>query len=47
MDNNWVVENLNNSLNTWNSKMTEIWQIVTQSPQNFKGRSNMECDNYN
>ena len=34
---NWVVENLNNSLDTWNDKMTEIWQLITQSPQTFKG----------
>lgn len=34
---NWVVDNLNNALNTWNSKMTELWQLVTQSPVNFKG----------
>ena len=34
---NWVVDNLNNSLNTWNSKMTELWQLVTQSPVDFKG----------
>ena len=34
---NWVVDNLNNALNTWNSKMTEVWQLVTQSPVDFKG----------
>lgn len=36
-DSNWIVENLNNALNTWNSKMVEIWQLLTQSPQTFKG----------
>jgi hypothetical protein len=35
--NNWVVDNLNNTLNTWNSKMSEIVQIITQSPKDFKG----------
>ena len=25
------------SLDTWNSKLAEIWQIITQSPENFKG----------
>lgn len=34
---NWVIENLNNALETWNDKMTEIWQLITQSPQTFKG----------
>lgn len=34
---NWVVENLNNALKTWNEKLTEIWQLLTQSPQAFKG----------
>ena len=34
---NWVVDNLNNALETWNDKMTEIWQLITQSPQTFKG----------
>jgi hypothetical protein len=34
---NWVVQNLENALNTWNEKLTEIWQLVTQSPEQFKG----------
>jgi len=34
---NWVVDNIANSLDTWNSKLAEIWQLVTQSPQSFKG----------
>lgn len=34
---NWVIDNLNNALQTWNDKLAEIWQIVTQSPTNFKG----------
>ena len=34
---NWIVDNLNNALNTWNSKMAEIWQLITQSPQTFRG----------
>lgn len=34
---NWVVQNLVNALETWNSKLTEIWQIITQSPETFKG----------
>ena len=34
---NWVVQNLVNALETWNSKLAEIWQIITQSPATFKG----------
>ena len=34
---NWVVQNLENALNTWNEKLAEIWQLITQSPEQFKG----------
>lgn len=34
---NWVVQNLVNALETWNEKLAEVWQIITQSPENFKG----------
>lgn len=37
MSDNWVVQNLQNSLNTWNKKLAEVWQLLTQSPENFKG----------
>ena len=37
MSDNWVVQNLQNALDTWNTKLAEIWQILTQSPENFKG----------
>ena len=37
MSDNWVVQNLQNALDTWNSKLAEIWQILTQSSENFKG----------
>jgi len=33
----WIIENLENALNTWNSKMAEIFQLLTQSPETFKG----------
>ena len=39
MSDNWVVQNLENALNSWNEKMSEIWQLVTQSPEDFKGGS--------
>jgi len=34
---NWVTDNLNNALDTWNDKLSEIWQLLTQSPESFKG----------
>lgn len=39
MSDNWVVQNLQNALDTWNEKLAEIWQILTQSPETFKGGS--------
>ena len=37
MSDNWVVQNLQNALNVWNEKLSEIWTLITQSPQTFKG----------
>ena len=37
MSNNWVVENLENALETWNSKLSEIWRLLSESPTEFKG----------
>ena len=39
MSDNWVVQNLENALTTWNEKLSEIWTLITTSPQNFKGGS--------
>ena len=39
MSDNWVVQNLENALETRNSKLSEIWQLLTTSPQQFKGGS--------
>ena len=39
MSDNWVVQNLENALGTWNSKLSEIWQLLAQSPEEFKGGS--------
>ncbi len=33
----WVVENLTNAIDTWNSKLNEIWSLITQSPAEFRG----------
>ncbi len=37
MSDNWIVQNLENALNTWNEKLAEIWTLITQSPEVFKG----------
>lgn len=39
MSDNWVVQNLENALETWNGKLSEIWTLITQSPETFKGGS--------
>ena len=37
MSDNWVVQNLENALETWNEKLAEIWTLITTTPQDFKG----------
>ena len=37
MSNNWVVENLQNALDMWNDKLSEIWRLISESPETFKG----------
>lgn len=39
MSDNWVIQNLENALSTWNEKLTEIWSLLTATPQEFKGGS--------
>ncbi len=34
---NWIIGNLENAIETWNSKMAEIFQLLTQTPETFKG----------
>lgn len=34
---NWIVQNLENALNTWNGKLAEIWELLTISPEHFRG----------
>ena len=34
---NWVVQNLMKALETWNGKLSEIWELLTQSPETFRG----------
>lgn len=39
MSDSWVVQNLQNALNTWNEKLAEMWKLLIQSPKTFKGGS--------
>ena len=32
-----IIENLQKALNTWSSKLAEIWDLITQTPETFKG----------
>lgn len=32
-----IIDNLINAINTWNEKLMEIWLLLTESPQTFKG----------
>lgn len=37
MSDNWIVGNLQSAFNTWNDKLTEIWSLVSTSPETFRG----------
>ncbi len=37
MSDNWIVQNIQRALEVWNEKLSEIWMLITQSPQEFKG----------
>ncbi len=37
MSDNWVVQNLEYALETWNRILAEIWSLLTTSPEDFKG----------
>ena len=37
MSDDWVVQNIQNALDTWNGKLAEIWNLLITSPQDFKG----------
>ena len=36
MSDNWVVQALQNALDIWDSKLNEIWNLITQTPETFK-----------
>jgi len=39
MSDNWVIQNLERSFSVWNDKLSELWQIIAESPQSFRGGS--------
>ena len=45
MDNNWIVDNLENALTTWNDKLAEMWTLLTESPPDLWGRHDLEYGN--
>ena len=36
-ENGWIVGNLQSAFNTWNEKLTEIWSLITTTPEEFRG----------
>ena len=37
MNDNWVVSTLESALSGWNDKLAEIWTLVSQTPESFRG----------
>lgn len=37
MSDNWVVLTLEDALNNWNNKLAEIWSLISQTPESFRG----------
>ena len=36
MSDNWIVGNMQSAFNTWNGKLTEIWSLITTTPEGFR-----------
>ena len=34
---NWIIDNLNSALGTWNGKLAEIWTLISTTPEEFEG----------
>ena len=47
MSDNWVVQNLQRALDTWNEKLAEIWTLLLQSPEEFKNGKIWSAGNWN
>ena len=37
MSDNWVVQAMQSAFEIWNDKLTEIWSLITTTPQEFRG----------
>ena len=37
MSDNWIVQTLNNVLKFWNGSLEMIWELLTESPETFRG----------
>ena len=37
MSDNWVVQNFQNALTAWSEKLAEIWVLLTEEPEHFRG----------
>ena len=37
LSDNWIVGNLQSAFETWNGKISEIWSLITTTPQAFHG----------
>lgn len=36
MSDNWIVQNLNNALNTWSNKIDQVWILIRTNPKDLK-----------
>ena len=36
MSDNWVVQAMQSAFEIWNDKLTEIWSLITTTPQEFR-----------
>lgn len=34
---NWIISSLETVIDTWNEKLAELWSLITQTPQEFRG----------
>lgn len=37
INDNWIINSLETAIGTWNEKLAELWSLVTQTPQEFRG----------
>lgn len=37
INDNWIINSLETAIATWNEKLAELWTLITQTPQEFRG----------